>query len=72
MVARRPEERPGSMTEMITLLEAAKSAIAASNVRGYEPEKSPQELRALNEKALKKVRGARQQPRSVGFRRSTT
>jgi serine/threonine protein kinase len=62
MVAWRPEERPRSMMEMIALVEGAKTAIAASNVRGYEPEKSPQELRALSEKALKKARAGGRNP----------
>jgi serine/threonine protein kinase len=55
MVAKRPDDRPSSMTEMIALLEASKTAIAANDGRGSAPGNSPRDLLAFNEKALKQA-----------------
>jgi len=52
------------MTEMIALLEASKTAIAANDGRGSAPGKSPRELLAFNEKSLKQAgpRGSKPDP----------
>jgi serine/threonine protein kinase/regulation of enolase protein 1 (concanavalin A-like superfamily) len=64
MVAKRPDERPSSMTEVIALLEASKTAIAANDARGSAPGKSPRELLASSEKSLKQAgpRGSKPDP----------
>ena len=64
MVAKRPEERPSSMTEVIALLEASKTAIAANDGLASAPGVSPRELLAFNERALKKAdpRGSKPDP----------
>jgi serine/threonine protein kinase/tetratricopeptide (TPR) repeat protein len=55
MMAKRPEERPASMAELISLLEAAKSAAATDGTTTQAPPKSKPELKVFNEAPLKRV-----------------
>jgi serine/threonine protein kinase/WD40 repeat protein/tetratricopeptide (TPR) repeat protein len=55
MMAKRPEERPASMTEVIALLEACKGAATEAKAAAGEAPKSRPELMVFNEAPLKRV-----------------
>jgi len=55
MMAKRPEDRPASMTEVIALLEASKTGPDLSKGTGAAPPKSKPELMVFNEQPLKRA-----------------
>jgi len=55
MVAKRPDDRPASMTEVIALLEACKGATTEASAAAGEAPKSRPELMVFNEAPLKRA-----------------
>jgi len=55
MMAKRPDDRPASMTEVIALLEASKTAPDFNKEVGAAPPKSKPELKVFNEQPLKRA-----------------
>jgi serine/threonine protein kinase len=55
MMAKRPDDRPASMTEVIALLEASKTAPDVSMEVRAAPPKSKPELKVFNEQPLKRA-----------------
>jgi serine/threonine protein kinase/tetratricopeptide (TPR) repeat protein len=54
MMAKRPEDRPASMSEVVSLLEAAKLAPDLGKTASIAPPKSKPELKVFNEQPLKR------------------
>ncbi len=59
MMAKRPDDRPGSMTEVIALLEASKTAPDVNTGTGSAPPRSKPALMVFNERPLKRAGPAR-------------
>jgi serine/threonine protein kinase len=61
MMSKRPEDRPASMTEVVALLEASKTAPDYSKGTGAATPKSKPELKVFNEQPLKRAGAPRTQ-----------
>jgi eukaryotic-like serine/threonine-protein kinase len=62
MMAKRPDDRPASMTEVIALLEASKTAPDFNTEVGAAAPKSKPELKVFNEQPLKRAGAPKTKP----------